>query len=108
MYFLKFVLGWVMDDDFAARLKELRENAGLTQGQLAEKAGLSKGGIANLEQGIREPSWGTVQALAAALGVDCLAFTSPPADAGKVPSPRGRPAKAAKRKSVPKKRKRKP
>jgi transcriptional regulator with XRE-family HTH domain len=59
---------------FHLRLKRLREAAGLTQGELAERAGMSKGGVANLEQGIRRPEWDTVQALAKALGVDCRAF----------------------------------
>ena len=31
-------------------------------------------GVAKLEQGVREPTWATVQALARALGVDCTAF----------------------------------
>jgi transcriptional regulator with XRE-family HTH domain len=61
-------------DGFATRLKALREKAGMTQSQLAEKAGLHMFGVAKLEQGLREPSWATVQSLAAALGVDCRAF----------------------------------
>jgi transcriptional regulator with XRE-family HTH domain len=79
------------DNQFGLRLKELREAAGLTQPQLAEKAGQSKAGIANLEQGRYDPSWSTVQALAGALGVDCRAFQRPPA--GTAPRGRGRPAK---------------
>jgi transcriptional regulator with XRE-family HTH domain len=79
---------------FAGRLKELRQKARMTQPQLAEKAGLSKAGIAHLEQGLREPSWTTVQALAAALGVDCLAFKAAPA-AGTKAARRGRPSKNA-------------
>lgn len=59
---------------FAARLKALRGAAGLTQEQLADKAGMHKLGIAKLEQGLREPTWATVQALAKALGVTCLDF----------------------------------
>ena len=79
-------------DGFAGRLKQLREKAGLTQEQLAKQAGLSKGGIANLEQGIRAPAWETVQALASALGVSCEAFqVSPAPDA--TPVSRGRPRK---------------
>jgi transcriptional regulator with XRE-family HTH domain len=60
---------------FASRLKELRENAGLTQDELAQRAGLYKFSVAKLEQGVREPVWSTVLALARALGVNCLAFT---------------------------------
>jgi DNA-binding XRE family transcriptional regulator len=58
---------WV--DDFAIRLKALREEAGLTQAQLAEKAGLSSQAIAALEQGTRGPTWETVRRLAIALGI---------------------------------------
>src|SRR5262245_28940275 len=78
---------------FAARLKELREGAGLTQPQLAERAGLSKAGVADLEQGRREPSWATAVALAEALGVDCLAFLQEPAE--RPETGRGRPPKRA-------------
>jgi transcriptional regulator with XRE-family HTH domain len=78
---------------FAHRLRELREAAGLTQDQLAERAGLYKFSVAKLEQGVREPTWATVLTLAKALGVDCLSFIGP--EDGKVgPAPRGRPAKA--------------
>ncbi len=59
---------------FGAKLKAVREAAGLTQDQLAERAGLYKFSIAKLEQGVREPTWSTVQVLAKALGVDCTAF----------------------------------
>lgn len=65
------------ESGFAARLKALREAAGLSQAALAEKAGMNRFGVAKLEQGQREPSWATVQALAAALGVDCTAFAAP-------------------------------
>lgn len=56
-------------DDFAIRLKALREKVELTQAQLAAKAGLSPQGIAALEQGIRSPTWDSVRRLAIALGV---------------------------------------
>ncbi|HEY7157275.1 MAG TPA: helix-turn-helix transcriptional regulator [Gemmataceae bacterium] len=59
---------------FAARLRELRSAANLTQGELAKRAGLHRQGIAKLEMGEREPAWATVQALARALGVSCEAF----------------------------------
>ena len=81
----------VTGQSFGARLKQLREQAGLTQPQLAERAGMNRFGIAKLEQGDREPSWATVRALARALGVRCAAFEDdeerpptegPPQDAG--------------------------
>src|SRR5262245_11434708 len=59
---------------FADRLKQLREAAGLTQPELADRASMNRFGVAKLEQGVREPSWATVQALARALGVSVLAF----------------------------------
>jgi transcriptional regulator with XRE-family HTH domain len=78
---------------FAGRLKELREAAGLTQKQLAEKAGMGQRTVSTLEQGLSEPVWSTAIALAEALGVDLRAFLEQPAA---VPAPkRGRPPKAA-------------
>lgn len=59
---------WV--DDFRIKLKSARETCGLTQGQLADRAGLSLQGIRSLEQGIRRPSADTVRRLAAALSVE--------------------------------------
>jgi transcriptional regulator with XRE-family HTH domain len=59
---------------FAARLRELRDAAGLSQAQLADRAGMHLHGITKLEQGDREPSWATVLALAKALEVDCRSF----------------------------------
>jgi DNA-binding XRE family transcriptional regulator len=76
---------------FAGRLRELREAAALTQADLAEKAGLTREGVAQLETGRRKPAWETVLALCEALGCSCEAFTQPPADR---PSPGpGRPRK---------------
>ncbi len=65
---------------FATRLRELRDQAGLSRQELADKAGLKLGGIRNLEQGVRLPAWDTVLALCQALGVDCSAFTQEPGD----------------------------
>ncbi len=59
---------------FAARLKEIREEKGVSQYALAKSSGLSKQAISQLELGLREPNWQTVQLLALALGVDCTAF----------------------------------
>jgi transcriptional regulator with XRE-family HTH domain len=77
----------VTEINFGARLKELRIAAGLSQPQLAERAGMNRYGVAKLEQGEREPTWATVQALAKALDVNCLAFTAE----GTVPEPKGPP-----------------
>ena len=53
---------------FGAQLRRLREAAGLTQEELAEKAGLTARGISDLERGERKrPYPHTVRALAAAL-----------------------------------------
>lgn len=41
--------------DFPQNLKTLRKNLGLTQAQLAEKAGLKQNNIRDYEQGFREP-----------------------------------------------------
>ena len=70
---------------FGVVLKRLREEAGLSQAALAEAAGMNVFGVAKIEQGIREPGWGTVLKLAAALEVECTAFCTakPPAGRGK-------------------------
>jgi transcriptional regulator with XRE-family HTH domain len=87
-----------MTDDgpsgFAAKLKELREAAGLTQGALAERAGMHKLGVAKLEQGLREPKWASVQALARALGVGCSAFEGTMTGPAAKVKGRGRPRMA--------------
>jgi putative transcriptional regulator len=82
-----------MDANYlAARLKELREQAGLTQAELAERAGLSQRSISHWEQEIREITWRNVVALAEALGVTPDAFLVEPQD--RPPQGRGRPPKA--------------
>jgi len=79
-------------EHFAPKLKELRELAGLTQQELADRSGLRKAGIANLEQGRTSPAWETVVALCDALGVKCDEFMKPAA-ADTVAGARGRPTK---------------
>ena len=83
---------------FAARLRELREKAGLTQEGLAEASGLTRDGIAHLEQGRRSPAWETVLAVAKALGVECTAFTADPKPA-EAPRKAGRPASPREKKA---------
>jgi transcriptional regulator with XRE-family HTH domain len=86
--------------EFAARLKRLREAAGLTQQGLAERAGMHTLGVAKLEQAIREPSWATVVALSKALGVTCEAFMGEDDD-GAEELPRRRPGRPAKKAAAP-------
>lgn len=79
---------------FARRLRELREAVGFTQQQLADKAGLTREGVAQLETERREPSWRSVVTLCQALGVSCEAFLREPAQGYE---PRlGRPRKTTK------------
>jgi transcriptional regulator with XRE-family HTH domain len=78
---------------FADRLRELREAKGLTQKQLAELAGVSLRGVAQWEQGVREPGWSSVVALCEALAVSCEAFRQEPTRKGETKP--GRPRRPA-------------
>jgi transcriptional regulator with XRE-family HTH domain len=78
---------------FGPRLREMRERSSLSQKELAERSGVSLRAISHWEQSLRQPSWGNVIALAAALGIDVTDFMKPPADASK--PGRGRPPKKA-------------
>jgi transcriptional regulator with XRE-family HTH domain len=73
---------------FGSRLKALREKAGLTQAQLAERCGLHLSAVFKLEQGRRAPSWDTVQTLCDVLKVSCEEFRASPA--GKPPPKKGK------------------
>jgi transcriptional regulator with XRE-family HTH domain len=88
-YFFQGVL--MSAERFSARLRELRVAAGLTQEQLAEKAGVKRDAVARWEQGTREPGWSSVCGLADALGVATDAFRQEPGSATK--PHRGRPRK---------------
>jgi transcriptional regulator with XRE-family HTH domain len=71
---------------FAARLRELREKAGLTQEALARAADMSIGNVRNYEQGIREPYMRGLFRLADALGVSSEAFRDCLKDAAPEPA----------------------
>ncbi len=62
-----------MGKPFGELLKELR-GEGTTQKELAEKAGLSLGGIRHYEQGQSEPVFSQLLRIARALGVGLEAF----------------------------------
>jgi putative transcriptional regulator len=58
-------------------LKEVRLEAGLTQAELAQRAGVSASTIHFLERGAGQPRWETYQALKQVLGeaLDTVEFT---------------------------------
>lgn len=51
------------------QLKKLLEDRGMTQRELAKTSGVSQGAISMIANGLRDPSWSIVCALADALGV---------------------------------------
>lgn len=53
----------------SAELKRLREAAGLTQAQLANKAGMKQSGVARVESGTVTPSWEMAAKIASACGM---------------------------------------
>jgi transcriptional regulator with XRE-family HTH domain len=60
---------------FKDLLRQLREKAGLTQEQLAQKAGIPLSSLRSHEQGQRQPSWQAVVKLSKALGVTTDTFS---------------------------------
>ncbi|ABC81659.1 helix-turn-helix domain-containing protein [Anaeromyxobacter dehalogenans] len=69
--------------DVAIAVRSMRENAGLTQAQLAEIVGTSQPSIARMEKGLdqRTPRWETLHKIARALGKN-LRFSFEDADDG--------------------------
>ncbi len=52
-----------MENKFAERLSELRQERGIGQVELAQKLGMSKGIISLWENGLREPNMSSIIAL---------------------------------------------
>jgi len=69
-------------ETFGERLQSLRARAGLTQMQLADKAGVPLTTLRNWEHDRREPMASALFKLARALGVDCTAFQTEDAGQG--------------------------
>lgn len=51
------------------RLREARKKAGLTQAELAKRAGITQGAISGFEQGTTRPNLETLAAVSVALGI---------------------------------------
>lgn len=66
----------VADDseEIGERIKELRKSKGVSQKELAQKAGLSIGSIQGYEQGRYNPKLEAIAKIAGALGVDLKVF----------------------------------
>jgi transcriptional regulator with XRE-family HTH domain len=57
------------DMALAGLLKQLREDRGITQEQLAFDAGITASALSRIERGLNSPGWTTVRRLAQALDV---------------------------------------
>ncbi len=71
--------GGEMDDEFdtGGRLKALRQAAGLSQRQLAERAGVPHGQISMIETGRSSPSVASLRRILGGLGTSMSAFFEP-------------------------------
>jgi ribosome-binding protein aMBF1 (putative translation factor) len=56
--------------DIALQIVGLRESAGLTQAELAERCGIDHGDISRIERGVTSPTARTLQRIARALDAD--------------------------------------
>lgn len=57
-------------------IRELRENAGISQEDLAHAAGVTTGTVSAIERGRSNPTWATAKAIAAALDVSLTDLAS--------------------------------
>lgn len=72
------------------RIRAARKSAGLSQEELARRAGTSLNGVRNLEQGARiDPHYSTLSKLAKALNMSVAELMGEPVLAGKVRAPSG-------------------
>lgn len=68
-------------DSFPDRLRKIREDKGLSQGELASATGLQPSAVSHFEAGRRSPSFDNLAKLADALGVSIDFLLGRPADA---------------------------
>lgn len=59
---------------FGQKLREIREEAGLTLAELGEMVGMHLSAVSRIERGVVEPNWPTVVKLAEALKADLNRF----------------------------------
>jgi transcriptional regulator with XRE-family HTH domain len=71
--------------EFGSRLRERRQEAGMSQETLAETAGLSRTSVVNIEKGRQGVSLGTLYRLANALACDCADLLPPPPEGQAIP-----------------------
>lgn len=60
------------DPALAALLRQLREARGVTQEELACRAGLTMSALSRIERGLNRPAWETVARISRALGVSLV------------------------------------
>jgi transcriptional regulator with XRE-family HTH domain len=76
--------------NIAANVRRLRENSGRSQEALGEDCGLHPGHVGQIERATSDITVGTLERLAAGLGVDPLRLLRPPPkNAKSKPLPRG-------------------
>lgn len=63
---------------FGTRIRQLRNQRGWTQEDLAERADLHRSYLAGLETGQRNPTLDVIHKIAAGLGVEVVALFTPP------------------------------
>ena len=63
-------MGWQVQDILGANIRRIRQQLGLTQAALAERAGISPGYICDIERSRRWPSSDNIARLANVLKVD--------------------------------------
>lgn len=63
---------------FGRNVRRLREEAGLSQEQLAFEAGMKRGYLSDLERGVRNPTIRALARLATALSADPQSLLAPP------------------------------
>lgn len=79
---------------FAKKLAELMDRRGLSQNHLARMTDVRQSNISRMLAGEWEPTWKTIQKIAAALQVDVGVFVDPSIEANDIePRPTGRPRK---------------